>query len=435
MPLPNGIINHKKAQNSVSESEKKRIPGKIIMALNKGAIQMDLNQPCRKNINGLRMALLAISILMALFSASCGQKMEQKAEKPPVPVKAGKVVMKQMPVQISVTGTVESSSTIAVRAQVGGLLTKVHFTEGQDVRKGDILFTIDQRPYEAALKQAEANLSRSRAQAENSRMEEKRYAELVKKGYVSRTQYDQVRTASEALEATMEADRAVAENARLNLSYCIIRSPIAGRTGSLMVHDGNLIKANADSPMVTINQIRPVSVSFSIPEKQLAEIRKYMASGTLKTEAFTSNDGSAPSEGRLEFMDNAVDPATGTIRLKGRFDNSSLRLWPGQFVNVLLTLHVEKDAVVVENRAVQTGQKGQFVFVIKEDSTAEMRPVILSRTAGNESVISKGLNPGEVVVTDGHLRLSPGAKIKVNDGADASDRDSRETGSGRTNKQ
>lgn len=347
-----------------------------------------------------------------VMTASCKKK-EQAVAKPPVPVAVGAVTQKAVPVQIAVIGNVEPSSTVAVKAQVGGTLTRVHFTEGQDVKKGDLLFTIDPRPYEAALRQAEANLARSTAQYENARAEERRYAELVKKGYVSQTQYEQVRTNAVALEATVFADKALVENAKLNLGYCSIRSPFTGRTGSLMVYEGNLIKANADTPMVTINQIQPVNVSFGVPENELPEIKSYMAGGPLKIEAFLSKGDRNPAEGRLSFIENVVDTATGTIKLKGSFDNRDKRLWPGQFVHVVLTLTIQNNAVVVPAQAVQTGQQGQFVFVVKDDLTAEVRPVMASRTSGEESVIERGLIPGEKVVTDGQIRLMPGAKVEI----------------------
>jgi len=359
--------------------------------------------------------IIAVACSTLVMIASCKGR-EQMAVKPPVPVAVGAVTQKAVPVQIAVIGNVEPSSTVAVKAQVGGTLTRVHFTEGQDVMKGDLLFTIDPRPYEAALRQAEANLARSTAQFDNARAEEKRYAELVKKGYVSQTQYEQVRTNAAALEATVFADKALVENAKLNLSYCTIRSPFTGRTGSLLVYEGNLIKANADTPMVTINQIQPVNVSFAVPEDNLPEIKSYMAGGALKVEAFLSKGDKNPAEGRLAFIENIVDTATGTIKLKGAFDNGDRRLWPGQFVFVVLTLTVQNNAVVVPAQAVQTGQQGSFVFIVKDDLTVEVRPVVISRTSGQESVIEKGLMPGDNVVTDGQVRLMPGAKVEIKGG-------------------
>ena len=279
--------------------------------------------------------------------------------------------------------------------------------------KGDILFTIDPRPYEATLRQAEANLTRDTVQKENAGKEARRYAELVRKGYIAQQQYDQVRTNAAALEATVNADKALVENARLQLKYCSIYSPITGRTGSLIVNQGNLIKANADNPMVIINQVQPVYASFSIPEKYLPELKKYNSVGRAKVNASIVKDENNPAEGVLTFIDNAVDSATGTIKLKATFANKVKRLWPGQFVNVIMTLTMQPNAVVVPSQAVQTGQSGQYIFVVRNDLTVESRPIVVLRTLDDEAVVEKGLQPGEKVVTDGQLRLVPGAKVEI----------------------
>ena len=320
---------------------------------------------------------------------------------------------KTVPVQILTIGNVEAYSTVSVKSQIGGILTRVHFREGQDVNRGALLFTIDPRPYEAALKQAEANLAKDNAQLENARKEVRRYAELVKKGYVAQEQYDQISTNAASFEAIVNADMAVVENARLQLKYCSIYSPLTGRTGNLVVNEGNLIKANADTPMVVINQVQPIYVTFSVPEQNLSEIKRYMTGGTLKIEAILSKEEENPEQGVLTFIDNAVDTATGTIKLKGTFANKGKRLWPGQFVNTVLTITSEPDAIVVPSQSVQTGQKGQYVFIIKDDLTVEDRPVIAGGTLNGETVIEKGLQSGEKVVTDGHLRLVPGARVEV----------------------
>ncbi len=369
----------------------------------------------RRRGPGFEVRSCAAIVLLIFLLAACGKKQGPQIMKPPVPVTVGIVTQKAVPLQVSVIGNVEASSTVTVKAEVGGTLTKVHFAEGQDVKKGELLFTIDSRPYEAALKQANAILARDRAQHENARAEERRYAELVKKGYVSQTQYEQVLTNALALDAVAQASKAAVENAHLQLAYCTIRSPFTGRTGSLSVYEGNLIKANADTAMVTINQVQPVNVSFAVPEKNLPEIKKYMAGGSLKVEALLSKDDKNSVQGKLTFIENAVDTATGTIKLKGSFVNSDRKLWPGQFVNVLLTLTTQNNAVVVPTQAVQTGQKGPFVFIIREDATVEARPVVVSRTFGEESVTESGLKAGEKVVTDGQLRLTPGAKVEIKD--------------------
>jgi multidrug efflux system membrane fusion protein len=373
---------------------------------------MDIAIPHRcfmaaKSIAGFTLALLLTAVISA-----CSAK-PQPPQKPPVPVTAAEAVQKTVPVQLKTIGNVEAYSTVSVKSQIGGVLTHVHFREGQDVNKGALLFTIDPRPYEAVLKQAEANLTKDIAQLENAREEVRRYAELVKKGYVAQQQYDQIRTNAAAFEATVNADKAVVENAHLQLKYCYIYSPLTGRTGALMANEGNLIKATADNAMVVINQIQPIYVTFSVPEQYLPEIKKYMSGGKIKVQAFITKGEDNPEEGTLTFVDNSVDLATGTIKLKATFANKARRLWPGQFVDAVMTLTTQPDAIVVASSAIQTGQNGQYVFIIKDDLTVESRPVEVGRTLNSETVIDKGLQAGEKVVTDGQLRLVPGAKIQI----------------------
>ncbi len=351
--------------------------------------------------------------ITALLTACSGGKPEQPVKEPVVPVAAAAVIQKAVPVQMDAIGNVEAYSTVGIKAQVGGELTHVYFKEGQDVRKGDILFKIDTRPYEAALRQAEANLAKDTVQMENAREVARRYVELVKKGYIAQEQYDQIRTNAAALEATVNADKALVENARLQLKYCSIYSPITGRTGGLIVNQGNLIKANADNPMVVINQVQPIYVSFSVPEKYLSEIKKYKSAGKIKVEAVIAKDENDTAEGALTFIDNVVDSATGTIKLKATFANKEKRLWPGQFVSTIMTLTTQPDAIVVPSQAVQTGQNGQYVFVVKNDLTVESRPVVVVRTLGDEAVVEGGLQAGDKVVTDGQLRLVPGARVEI----------------------
>jgi membrane fusion protein, multidrug efflux system len=351
-------------------------------------------------------------IILLLFLSACSGKTEPP-KKPPVPVTAAAVIQKSVPVQISAIGNVEAYSTVSVKSQIGGELIRVHFREGQDVKKGDLLFTIDPRPYEAALRQAEANLAKDAAQLENAREEVRRYAELVKKGYVAQQQYDQIRTNAAAFEATVNADKAFVENAHLQLKYCFIYSPVTGRTGNLMANQGNLIKANADTSMVVINQIQPIYITFSVPDQKLSEIKKYMTTGDLKVEAYLSKEDMKPEQGVLTFIDNAVDLATGTIKLKGTFANTGKRLWPGLFVTAVLKLTSQPNALVVPSQSIQTGQKGQYVFIIKDDLTVEDRPVTVGLSLDTETVIEKGLQSGEKVVTDGQLRLVPGAKVQI----------------------
>jgi multidrug efflux system membrane fusion protein len=362
-------------------------------------------------------ARFILSVLLILFIAACNKEKSQPTQKPAVPVTAGIIIQKAVPAQVRAIGNIEAYSTISVKSQIGGIL-RVHFREGQDVSKGDLLFTIDPRPYEAALKQAEANLAKDTAQLENARVEVNRYAELVKKGYVAQEQYDQIRTNADAFEATVNAGKAMVENAHLQLKYCYIYSPINGRTGNLIVNEGNLIKANADNPMVTINQIQPIYVTFSVPEQYLRDIKKYMSSGKLKVEVVIGKDEKHPETGILTFVDNTVDTATGTIKLKATFTNRDRRLWPGQFVDAVMTLTMQPNAIVIPSQALQTGQSGVYVFVIKSDLSVESRPVVVARSLDGETVIEKGLQPGEKVVTDGQLRLVPGAKVNIKTSAE-----------------
>ncbi len=328
-----------------------------------------------------------------------------------MPVIAGNADKKNIPLQVKAIGNVEAFNAVSIKALVGGEVAGVYFKEGQDVRKDDLLFKIDPRPYEAALRQAEASLARDVAQARNAEEQAKRYAILVQKDYVSKDQYDQLRANADALAAAVEADKANVENSRLQLAYCTIKSPINGRAGSLLVNVGNVIKAN-DITLTTINQIAPIYVTFSIPEQNLSDIKKYTASGELKVEAIIPGDDE-PAWGHLTFIDNTVDRTTGTIRLKGTFKNSDRRLWPGQYVDVILTLTTERDRVVVPSQAVQTGQQGQYVYVIREDMTVEVRSVTPQRIYESWTVIAKGVFAGEKVVTDGQLRLAPGVKVEI----------------------
>jgi multidrug efflux system membrane fusion protein len=330
-----------------------------------------------------------------------------------VPVLVTTAVQKSVPVQIRAVGNVEPYATVAVKSQVTGVLTKAHFTEGQDVKQGQLLFTIDPRPLEAAVKQAEANLARDTAQLKNLREQVRRYAELVEKQYVSREQYDQIRTNADAMESVVDADKAALENAKVQLSYCYIYSPVNGRVGSLLVNEGNLVRVNDATPLVVINQINPINVTFSVPEQHLADLKRRMSEGQLKVSASFPSDEGRPELGVLEFVDNAVDRSTGTIKLKARFANTERRLWPGQFINVALTLTTQADAVVVPSEAVQVGQEGQHVFVVKPDKTVEVRPVTIGSTSEGEAVIAKGLSPGEQIVREGQFLLGPGSRIDI----------------------
>ena len=330
-----------------------------------------------------------------------------------VPVAVGKVVRKTMPLDLRVIGSVEPASTVEIRAQITGQLTSIGFKEGDDVKQGDVLFTLDRRPLEATLKQAEANLQRDIAQSANAQVQAQRLSDLAQRGIVSRDQLDTSKATAAALEGTIDADRAAVENARIQIQYATIMAPLSGRTGRLMVHEGSLIRANDTTPLVVVNQLSPINVTFAIPEAQLAPLKRYMQRGGVAIGATPPSDASARPTGRVTFIDNAVDPTTGTIKVKGSFSNGNHVLWPGQFVNVVLTLSEDPNAIVAPTAAVQTGQDGPYVFVVKTDQSAELRPVHVGRTVGDETIVTDGLQPDEVVVTDGHLRLTPGAKVTI----------------------
>ena len=332
-----------------------------------------------------------------------------------VPVLVATAVQKSVPLQIRAVGNVEAYTTVSVKSQVTGVLQQAHFKEGQDVKKGQLLFTVDPRPLEAALKQAEANMARDTAQLNNLREQVRRYAELVQKQYVSREQYDQIKTNADAAESVVEADKAAVENAKVQLSYCYIYSPVNGRVGSLLVNEGNLVRVNDGTPLVVINQINPINVTFAVPEQHLADLKRHMAGGKLKADARFQSDEGRPEQGVLAFVDNAVDRSTGTVKLKAEFSNQERRLWPGQFVNVALTLATQADAVVIPSEAVQVGQEGQHVFIVKEDKRVEVRPVMIGTTNEGEAIITKGLAPGEQVVREGQFLLGPGSRVEVKD--------------------
>jgi multidrug efflux system membrane fusion protein len=332
-----------------------------------------------------------------------------------VPILAATAQQKVVPVQIRAVGNVEAYATVSIKSQVTGVLNQAHFKEGQDVKKGQLLFTIDPRPFEAALKQAEATLARDFAQVQNWREQARRYAELVNKQYVSREQYDQIRANADAAEAVVLADQAAVENAKVQLSYCYIYAPMSGRVGSLLVNEGNLVRVNDGAPLVVINQLTPIYVTFSVPEQNLEDIKRHMAAGKLKADARFPSDEGRPETGILSFVDNAVDRSTGTVKLKAEFANATRRLWPGQFVNVALTLASQPNAVVIPSEAIQVGQEGQHVFVIKPDKRVEVRPVVVGPTNEGEAVIVKGLAPGEQVVREGQFLLGPGSRVEIRD--------------------
>jgi multidrug efflux system membrane fusion protein len=348
---------------------------------------------------------------LALVSA-CSKEQPKPQGRPNVPVSVASVEQKNIPVQVTAIGTVEPYSTVQVKTQVTGQLTGVFFKEGDDVRKGQLLFTLDKRQIQADLKKAEGQLARDEASLANAKAQASRYEALFKQGIISREQYEAQQTNQDTFAAAVEADRAAVENEKVQLTYTDIYSPIDGRTGNLIVHQGNMVKANDSIALVVINKVEPVYVTFSVPEKQLAEIKRFNTRSPLPVQASIAGDPK-PAIGKLSFIDNGVDTATGTIKLKGEFANNDRRLWPGSFADVSLTLTSQPNALVIPTAALQNGQQGQYVFVVKNDKTVEMRNVAVERTDDKTSVISSGLQPGETVVTDGQVRLTPGAKVEV----------------------
>jgi membrane fusion protein, multidrug efflux system len=359
---------------------------------------------------------IAFGAAFALFGAAGCSKKDAKAGAPPeaAPVTVASVARQDIPVEVSAIGHVEPFTTVDVKARVGGQVTRVGFREGQNVRKGDVLFQIDPRPYQAALAQARAQLERDRALARNAEEDVKRYTDLVKKDYVTREQYDATRANAAAALASARANEAAVQNAQLQLSYCTVTAPVSARTGSVLVHPGNMVQASDEKPLVVLNQIQPIYVTFSVPESSLAQIRERVRPGEkLKVVASPAGNESRSQQGELSFVDNAVNAGTGTILLKATFSNEDETLWPGEYVDVVLTLLTEPQAITVPTQAVQTGQAGQYVWVVRKDGTVESRPVTVSRTQGPVAVVAKGLEAGEQVVTDGQLRLAPGARVEI----------------------
>jgi multidrug efflux system membrane fusion protein len=421
---------------------------------------------------------MLVAALLGACSDGASEKAQAKspAAREAVPVTVDTAVSKSVPVQIHAVGTVQAYASVTLKSQLDGEVTRIHIVEGQEVRKGELLFTLDQRPFEAALrqaeanlgrdtaqlqqaeaavaqtmaaeKQAEANLARDTAQLENAMTQLRRYKGLIDDGAISKELYDQVRTTAAALEATIQADQAavtnarasiraaqatvenikavikadqaVVENAQVQLGYTTIHAPMDARAGNLLVRVGSAVKARDDSAqMLVLNQIHPIYVSFSIPEQFLPDVKKYLAAGSVRVQAFPRGQEGSPATGALTFVNNTVDATTGTIQLKATFPNQDGGLWPGQFVTVILTLTVQRDVVVIPSQAIQTGQNGQYVYVMRSDLTVESRPITAGMTLGAETVVAKGIAPGEKVVTDGQLRLVPGVRVEAKPAAAA----------------
>jgi len=363
---------------------------------------------------GLGTLVVAIGLFM-YFGAEIRAN-ERKAPKgpPAVPVTVEPVVQQAVPFRIQGIGNVEAFSTVALKARTDGQIIAVGFKEGEEVKKGQVLFKIDPRSFEAALRQAEANAMRDAAASEQARSQERRYQDLLDKNFVSKEAYAQIRTNATTAEATARASQAALDNAKLNLEYCTITAPIEGYPGKIQIQLGNLVKANDVNPLVVINQVHPIYVNFAVPEQRLAEVRKYMASSSLAVQALTpGSDEAAAATGVLIFVDNAVDPSTGTIKLRARFANKENSLWPGQFIGVSVRLFEQPDAIVIPSTAVQTGPEGQYVYVVGKDLVADVRKIEVQRTEGDHTIVARGLAKGELVVTRGQLRLGPKSRVQV----------------------
>jgi multidrug efflux system membrane fusion protein len=332
-------------------------------------------------------------------------------------VVVSKVQRKVAPLVLDAIGAAEPSRTVGVRAQITGTLMKIHFQEGQTVKQGDLLFEIDARPFQNAVSSAEADLQKIRVQLENARQQLERYESLHTNALVTKEQYQSVEAAERVLVAELASGESTLANAKLQLEYCFIRAPLSGRTGVLGVHEGDLIRASdATVSLITINELSPIYVTFSVPQQYLATLNRYLAAGPVTVMAIPPGIDEAAERGELAFIDNAVDATTGTLKLKATFPNSALRLWPGQFAAVKVAL-ASPHALVVPSAAVQNDQKGQHVFVIKEDKVAEYRPVTVERTSDNDTVISKGLSEGEAIVIDGQLRVISGKAVEIKQAA------------------
>jgi membrane fusion protein, multidrug efflux system len=369
----------------------------------------------------MKRALIVIVFLAVLGGAGVAYENFHLAAQPKqtvrapqaVPVVATQVVRKAVPVKLEAIGTVQPVATVVVKSRIDGQIAKVPIRDGQEVKAGDTLFVLDSRAAEAQARQAEAQLARDRVQFANAKREAERQAQLVSKNYTAAATYDTAQTNAATLEATVRADEAALDNMKVQITYYTITTPIDGHVGAVLLRAGNNVKANDTIVLATVNQLHPIYVAFSLPQSQLPAIRDASAGRELPVTALPPGDGGPAENGKLAFIDNAVDPTTGTITLKGIFDNKSDRLWPGQFVNVSLTLRIEPDALVIPTQAVQVGQNGSYVYVVKADKTAEPRDVTVARAIGGDSVIAKGLAEGEQVVVDGQLRLTKGTLVEM----------------------
>jgi multidrug efflux system membrane fusion protein len=365
----------------------------------------------------LRLSILFFALTTVLLISGCannqGQVAASSGGRPPAPVVVASVEQRDIPVQIQAIGNVEAYQTVQIRSQVNGQIQKIFFKEGEDVREGQPLFQLDKRPFQADLDKATGQMKHDQAQAENSRIQAERYSGLEKQGIVSHEQAEQLRAQAKADASAVEADKAAVEAARVQLQYTDIVAPINARAGALMINLGNLVKANDTPYLVQLNQVTPIYVTFSVPEANLDRVRHRFSSGQLKVLAYPKGQSDNPAEGRLTFIDNGVDMTTGMFKLKGTFQNKDRHLWPGEFVDVALELSTQKNALVVPTKAIQTGQQGEYVYVVRADHTAESRPVKTAGAYQNLTLIADGLKTGEQVIVNGQLRVAPNVKVII----------------------
>jgi multidrug efflux system membrane fusion protein len=361
--------------------------------------------------------LLLATFSFSLLGCNNGRAQAGAAARPPAPVVVAMSEQRDIPVQVQAIGNVEAFQMVQIRSQVNGQIEQILFKEGEDVHQGQLLVRLDRRPFQADLEKAISQQKRDEAQAENSRLQADRYSTLEKQGVASREQADQVRTQAKADASAVQADKAAVDAARVQLQYADIAAPINARTGALLINVGNLVKANDTPFLVQLNQVSPIYVTFSVPESVLDRVRGSFGARRLKVLAYPKGQTTNPAEGYLSFIDNGVDMTTGTVKLKATFANKDRRLWPGQFVDTVLQLSVQKSAVVIQTKAIQTGQQGEYVYVVTPQDTAESRPVKTEGTYQDLTVVSSGLKAGERVIVGGHLRVAPDAKVMVVQGA------------------
>lgn len=358
-----------------------------------------------------RLSRLAALLAAVLLLAACQEEPAKAPAKPPVPVRVAQVASRDVPVALRAVGTVEPRATVEVRARVGGVLEQVAFREGSDVRRGELLFLIDPQPFQVAVQRAAAQAARQQALAAAARDKERRYAALIGEGLISRQEYELLRAEAEALEAAVAGEQAALADARLQLDWTRISAPLAGRTGALQAHAGDLVAAGGVQPLVVIHQMEPIDVAFTVPERELARLRQALAAAPPAVRAEAG--GTVVDGGTLSFVDNGIDSASGTIRLKASFANRERALWPGQYVNLEVRLATLPAAVVVPTAALQRGQQGSYVFVVRSERTVELRPVTIGQADGSDTVVASGLQPGETVVIDGQMRLGNGSAVDV----------------------